>query len=164
MGLSVLYVGILAELYAKYQYVISIYDPLSQKHLTASLTSNLGFPGGSDGKESACNVEDWGLVAPLWLFVTPWTVAPPGSSTHEISQARILEWVAIPFSRGSSQLRDRTCVFCIARQILYCLRHQGNPIYILFFRLFSIIGYYKILTIVPCATQYIFVACCISIF
>ena len=58
MGLSVLYVGILAELYAKYQYVISIYDPLSQKHLTVSLTSNLGFPGGSDGKESACNVED----------------------------------------------------------------------------------------------------------
>ena len=32
----------------------------------------------------------------------------PGSSTHEIFQARILEWVAISFSRGSSQPRDRT--------------------------------------------------------
>ena len=30
----------------------------------------------------------------------------PGSSVHGILQARILEWVAIPFSRGSSQLRD----------------------------------------------------------
>ena len=37
----------------------------------------------------------------------------PGSSVHEILQARILEWVAIPFSRGSSQLRDSTRVFCI---------------------------------------------------
>ena len=34
----------------------------------------------------------------------------PGSSVHEILQARILEWVAIPFSRESSQLRDRTQV------------------------------------------------------
>ena len=45
----------------------------------------------------------------------------PGSSIHGISQARILEWVAISLSRGSSQPRDRThiCyVFCICRQIL----------------------------------------------
>ena len=42
---------------------------------------------------------------------------PPGSSLHVISQARILEWVAISFSRGSSQPRDQTevsCIFCIA--------------------------------------------------
>ena len=38
----------------------------------------------------------------------------PGSSVHGIFQARILEWVAISFSRGSSQLRDRTRVSCIA--------------------------------------------------
>ena len=37
-----------------------------------------------------------------------------GSSIHNISQARILEWVAISFSRGSSQPRDRTQVSCIA--------------------------------------------------
>ena len=29
-------------------------------------------------------------------FATPWTIAPPGSSVHEISQARILEWVPFP--------------------------------------------------------------------
>ena len=38
--------------------------------------------------------------------------SPPGSSAHGILQARILESVAISFSRGSSRLRDRTCVSC----------------------------------------------------
>ena len=36
----------------------------------------------------------------------------PGSSVHGILQARILEWVAIPYFRGSSWLRDQTRVFC----------------------------------------------------
>ena len=47
---------------------------------------------------------------------------PPGSSVHGISQARILEWVAISFSKGSSWPRVRTCisgVFYIGGQILY---------------------------------------------
>ena len=43
-------------------------------------------------------------------FVTPWTI----HTVHGILQARILEWVAFPFSRGSSQPRDRTQVYCIA--------------------------------------------------
>ena len=47
--------------------------------------------------------------------------SPPGSSVHGIFQARILEWVAISYSRGSSRPRDQThisCIFCIGRQIL----------------------------------------------
>ena len=40
--------------------------------------------------------------------------SPPGSSVHEIFQARVLEWVVMPSSRGSSQPRDRTLVSCIA--------------------------------------------------
>ena len=40
--------------------------------------------------------------------------SPPGSSVHGITQARILEWVIISFSRGSSQLRDRTRDSCVA--------------------------------------------------
>ena len=48
------------------------------------------------------------------LFVTPWTVSLPGSSVHGILQARLLEWVAISFSRGSSRPRDRTQVSCVA--------------------------------------------------
>ena len=46
----------------------------------------------------------------------------PGSSVHGILQARILEWVAMPSSRGSSWLRDRTHVSnvsCTDRQVLY---------------------------------------------
>ena len=40
----------------------------------------------------------------------PMDCSPPGSSVHGIPQARILEWVTIPFSRESSQPRDRTWV------------------------------------------------------
>ena len=40
--------------------------------------------------------------------------SPPGSSVHGILQARILEWVAMPFSRGSSQPRDQIQVSHIA--------------------------------------------------
>ena len=39
---------------------------------------------------------------------------PPSSSVHGISQARVLEWVAMPSSRGSSQPRDQTHVSCIS--------------------------------------------------
>ena len=44
----------------------------------------------------------------------PMDHSPSGSSVHEIVQARILEWVAIPFSRRSSLSRDWTCISCIA--------------------------------------------------
>ena len=44
----------------------------------------------------------------------PVDCSPPGSSIHGILQARILEWVAISFSRGSSQPRDQTRVSHIA--------------------------------------------------
>ena len=47
---------------------------------------------------------------------------PPGSSVHEISQARILKWVAISYSRGSFYPRDQTCdswVFFMGGRILY---------------------------------------------
>ena len=44
-------------------------------------------------------------------FATPWAV-PPGSSVHGIFQARILEWAAIFFCRGSSHPRDGTWVSC----------------------------------------------------
>ena len=49
----------------------------------------------------------------------------PGSSVHGISQPGILEWVAFSFSRGFSQLRDRTCVSCIAGGFLL-LNHQES--------------------------------------
>ena len=63
------------------------------------------------------------LLSHVQLFVTPWTVARQVSLSMEILQARILEWVAMPSSRGSSQPRDQTHY----RWILYCLGHQGSP-------------------------------------
>ena len=51
----------------------------------------------------------------VWPFAAPWTVGnPPGSSVYRIHQARVVEYVVIPFSRESSQPRDRTWVSCIA--------------------------------------------------
>ena len=44
---------------------------------------------------------------------------PPGSSVHGISQVRILEWVAIPFSRGSPRPRDRIQISCIAGSFFF---------------------------------------------
>ena len=52
----------------------------------------------------------------------PMVCSLPGSSVHGIFQARILERVAISYSRGSYQPRDRphvSCVSCIGRQVLY---------------------------------------------
>ena len=43
--------------------------------------------------------------------------SPPGSSVHGILQSRILEWVAIPFPRGSSRPRDQTLVFCVVGRL-----------------------------------------------
>ena len=55
------------------------------------------------------------LVAKLCLTLNnPMDCSQPGSSVHGISQARILDWVAIPFSRGSSQPKNQTQVSRIA--------------------------------------------------
>jgi len=62
----------------------------------------------------------------------------PGFSVHGIFQARILEWVAISFSRGSSWPRGRTQVSCIVgRRFTLWVTREAH--------------YYKILVIFPCA-------------
>ena len=53
------------------------------------------------------------------LFATPMDCSLPGSPIHGILQARMLEWVSVPFSRGSSWPRDWTQVSCIGRRVLY---------------------------------------------
>ena len=61
----------------------------------------------------------------------PMDYSPPGSSVHGILQARILEWVAIPFSRGSSQPRNQTLVSRTARRFFTVLatREAGALFY-----------------------------------
>ena len=103
--------------------------------VTKSLTwlshwTELGFPGGASSKESTyqfrrcnrCRFNPWvrkipwnggDLVTKLCpTLAIPWIL--PGSSVHGILQARIVEWVAISFSRGSSWPRNRSRVSCIA--------------------------------------------------
>ena len=74
-----------------------------------------------------CLYHVWVLVAQSCLALCdPMNCSPQGSSVHRIFQARILEWVVIPFSRGSSWPRDRSHVSGHCRQILYHLSHQGS--------------------------------------
>ena len=71
-------------------------------------------------------VDEWVKVAQSCLTLCdPMDCSPPGSSVREILQARILEEVAIPFSRGSSWPIHglNQCLLCCS-QSLYCLSHQ----------------------------------------
>jgi len=52
---------------------------------------------------------------------------PKDYTAHGILQARRLEWVAFPFSRGSSQPRDPTQVSHMAGGFFYQLSHKGRP-------------------------------------
>ena len=67
----------------------------------------MGRPGGLPSMGLQRVRHDWSGLAAA-------DSSPPGSSVHGILQARILVWVAISFSRGSSWPRDRTCISCIA--------------------------------------------------
>ena len=60
------------------------------------------------------------MLSHVQLFETPWTCSLPGSSAHGILQARILEWVAFSFSRGSNPGLPH------CRRIHYHLSHQGS--------------------------------------
>ena len=69
------------------------------------------------------------LVARLCLtLLCPMDYSPQGSTIHGILQARILEWIAISFSRGSCQPRDQTCVSYVERWILFCWATREAPI------------------------------------
>ena len=57
-------------------------------------------------------------LSPVWLLVTTWTIARQTPLSMGILKARILEWVAMPSSRGSPRPRDRTQVSCIAGRFL----------------------------------------------
>ena len=61
-------------------------------------------------------------------FCDPMDCSPPGSFVHGISQARILDWVAISFSGGGVFLTQGSNLgLPPCRRILYCLGHQGSP-------------------------------------
>ena len=61
------------------------------------------------------------------LLCNPMDCVPPGSSVHGILQARILQWVAIPFSRGIFPTEGSNPGLLHCRRICYPLSHQGSP-------------------------------------
>ena len=63
----------------------------------------------------------------VWLFATLWTVACQTFLFMGIVQARILEWVAMPFSRGSSQPRNQTYVSCTEGRF-FTAEPPGKPL------------------------------------
>ena len=88
-------------------------------HCTTNLKNSLW-------KINSLNCEDTQSCPTL---CNPMVYSLLGSSIHGIFQARVLEWVAISFSRRSSQPRDQTQVSHIAGGRLYHLSHQGSPTY-----------------------------------
>ena len=74
-------------------------------------------------------------VCAKWLHLcltlhNPMDCSLPGSSVHRILQARLLEWVAMLSSRGSSRPKDQTLVSyvsCFGRRVPYHRRHLGSP-------------------------------------
>ena len=89
------------------------------------------------------------LLQSCLTLCDPMDCSPPGSSIRGILQARKLEWVAMPSSRGSSRPRDQTQVSyfsCTGRQFLY---PRSLHISIFFLKFVSIIVYYRILNVVP---------------
>ena len=80
------------------------------------LVSVLSLPALQNFREAEIDIVSQSVMSDS---ATPWTVAGQAPlSVHGILQARILEWVAIFFSRGSPQPRDQTPVSCTGKQIL----------------------------------------------
>ena len=72
------------------------------------LWSTHGLQGARASVVSAPGFQSVLVIQSCLTVCSPTDCSPPGSSVHRILQARILEWVAMPFSRRSSQPRDQT--------------------------------------------------------
>ena len=118
----------------------------------------MGEPGGLPSMGSH-------RVGPNWSDLAEAAAAdcrPPGSFVYGIFQAKILEWVAISCSRGSSQPRDLShisCIFCIGRWILYhCAIWKGK------YRSWYVINdenYENFLLLFLCDLKFCMFCCCI---
>ena len=82
-----------------------------------------GSPGAQEGNRNSNN-----SVVPqsCLTLCNPTDCSPPGSSVHEILQARILEWIAIPFLQRIFQTQGSNLGLLHCRQILYRLSHRED--------------------------------------
>ena len=85
-------------------------------HLIKSVFSRFLYCQDTDFSFDIIKYRKVKVLVPQWCLTLHCSVdcSLPGSSVHGILQARTLEWVAIPFSRGSSRPRNQTWVSCIA--------------------------------------------------
>ena len=77
-----------------------------------------------DCRHACMHAESLQSFPALWDLVD---CSPSDSSVHRLLQARILEWITIPSSRGSSPPRDQTHISCIGRQVLYHIATWEAP-------------------------------------
>ena len=115
-------------------------------HVLAWRIPGTGEPGGLPSMGSHRVGHDWSdlaaaaaimhaymrakLLQSCLTLCKPMDCIPPDSCAHGILQARILVWVAMPSSRGSSWTRDQTHISgisCFGRWVLYHLCHLGGP-------------------------------------
>ena len=91
--------------------------------------AHLHAPRGDSGLSQLCCIclfSRVGCLSLLWLFCDPTDCSLPGFPIHGMLQARILEWVVFPFSRGLSQPRDWTQVPHIAGRFFnYCVIREA---------------------------------------
>ena len=102
------------------------------------------------------------LIAQLCpTLCDPMDYSWPGSSVHGILQARILEWVTIPFSRGSSDPGIEPRFPTLEVDSLPSVQEARTRAHThtLFFRVFSHIGHYRVLSRVPCALRKVLISC-----
>ena len=82
------------------------------------------------------------LLSYVRLFCNLVGCSPPGSSVHGISQARILKWVAVYFSRGSSRPRDQIWGLLYWQMDFLPLNHWGSPHFLYFIYFLCIFTFY----------------------
>ena len=98
----------------------ALFPHLVPIHLRRTILTVI-YPGSEGPGWVSAQSRNWYMALKMKMSVAqscptlcdPMDCSPPGSSVHGILQARILEWVAIPFSRGSSWPRNQTWVFHI---------------------------------------------------
>ena len=89
------------------------------------------LPGKSYGQRSLAGYSQVKVTQLCLTLCDPMDCSPPGSSVHGILQLKILECVAISFSRASSWPRDWTRVFCMGGWVLYHWHQRGATILVL---------------------------------
>ena len=94
----------------------------------------------------------WGLLlllllfSHIWLFRDNMNCRPPGSSVYGISQARLMGWVAISSSGGSSQPREWSCVSCLAGRF-FTTEPPRKPFWWLYHQFISIDSSYHCVSV-----------------